>query len=289
MRTLAHDTSVESEQRQLEALRQLPPWRKLALANAMNRMVQRLAIQGLCRRFPDVPDATIQQIFRQQRLGSGLATRLVQSPDLVEQVMQDDLIALTIQIADVFEALNIPYLIGGSVAGMVWGEYRSTNDANILAAVNEAHVGPLIRTLHPRFYLHAPEIFEAIRAARDPALPVQVRPSFAILHPATAFKIDVFVSSDRPFERSEFARRVHEVVAVEPEQRAYLATPEDLILAKLEWYELGQRVSNQQWRDIQAMIKLQGPLLDHAYLRTWADQLAVGDLLERAFAEADIA
>jgi hypothetical protein len=58
-----------------------------------------------------------------------------------------------------------------------------------------------------------------------------------------------------------------------------------MVLAKLEWYRLGGDVSERQWRDVQNILKVQGDRLDKAYLRKWADQLGVLDLLERALTE----
>jgi hypothetical protein len=37
-----------------------------------------------------------------------------------------------------------------------------------------------------------------------------------------------------------------------------------------------------QWMDVQAVLTTQGDILDVAYLRKWAAQLAVGDLLDAA-------
>jgi hypothetical protein len=76
------------------------------------------------------------------------------------------------------------------------------------------------------------------------------------------------------------------VLAAEPERSAYVASAEDTILAKLEWYRKGDEVSDRQWRDIQGVLKAQSDRLDLAYLRRWALQLNVDDLLERALAEA---
>ena len=123
---------------------------------------------------------------------------------------------------------------------------------------------------------------------RSLPIPAYAPALFAVLHKATAFKIDVFLFRDRPFERSELARRLHEVVAIDPEQRAYVATAEDMILAKLEWYDLGNRVSDQQWRDLLAMLKVQGTLLDQAYLHQWAAALGIADLLARALTDAGL-
>ena len=62
--------------------------------------------------------------------------------------------------------------------------------------------------------------------------------------------------------------------------------PEDILLQKLRWYRLGGGVSDRQWRDIAAIVRVQAASLDRAYLRDGADLLGVTDLLERALGEA---
>jgi hypothetical protein len=54
------------------------------------------------------------------------------------------------------------------------------------------------------------------------------------------------------------------------------------ILAKLEWYRLGGELSERQWRDILGVLKTRAGTLDVSYLRKWADELKVNNLLERA-------
>ncbi|MBA3946959.1 MAG: hypothetical protein H0X37_20655 [Herpetosiphonaceae bacterium] len=76
MPTLAADTSPEIEARQMEAMRQMPAWRKLQLAGGMNRMVRTLALRGLKRRYPEASDAELHRYFAEQRLGSSLAERV---------------------------------------------------------------------------------------------------------------------------------------------------------------------------------------------------------------------
>ncbi len=66
-----------------------------------------------------------------------------------------------------------------------------------------------------------------------------------------------------------------------------LASPEDTILSKLEWYRMGGEVSDRQWRDILGVLKTRSGELDLGYLRTWAGELKVADLLERALKEAE--
>ena len=66
---------------------------------------------------------------------------------------------------------------------------------------------------------------------------------------------------------------------------APIATAEDIILLKLEWYRLGNETSQRQWSDLTTVAKLQANHLDHGYLRVWANELGVADLAERLLSE----
>ena len=81
-------------------------------------------------------------------------------------------------------------------------------------------------------------------------------------------------------------RRRTSVIATDPERSIFVASPEDTLLAKLEWYRLGGEVSDRQWRDILGVMKVRAGDLDVGYLQKWAPALGVADLLERALGEA---
>jgi hypothetical protein len=66
------------------------------------------------------------------------------------------------------------------------------------------------------------------------------------------------------------------------EASAKFASPEDTVLAKLEWYRMGGEASERQWRDILGVLKTRAGELDLAYLHQWAGELQVSDLLARA-------
>ena len=51
---------------------------------------------------------------------------------------------------------------------------------------------------------------------------------------------------------------------------------------------MGREVSERQWHDVLGIMKVQGDLIDKEYLRNWAAELKILDLLEKAFEDAGI-
>lgn len=43
--------------------------------------------------------------------------------------MQNEPVEVTLKVTDVFERLNVPYLIGGSLASILYGMVRTTQDS----------------------------------------------------------------------------------------------------------------------------------------------------------------
>jgi len=190
--------------------------------------------------------------------------------------MLSEPIAVTLQVIEALEALDVPYLIGGSFAAAVYGIARMTADADLVADVRFEHVDPLVNRLSANFYLDVESMREAIRH----------RSSFSLIHFKTMFKVDVFIPKQRPYSQTQLARRVRQPLSGETDQLAYFSSAEDSVLSKLEWYRMGGEVSDRQWRDILGVIKTQSERLDAAYLRQWAAALNVADLLEKALLEA---
>ncbi len=186
-------------------------------------------------------------------------------------------IAITLRVIQELDKLNVPYLIGGSLASALYGEPRATIDADVVADLHIEHAAPLVRALAGEFYIAQDAVLDAIRTQR----------SFNVIHLATSFKVDIFVRKKRAFDDAQFARCTRQIVATDPERTAYIASAEDSILAKLEWYKIGGGVSDRQWRDILGMLKTQSGALDQTYLRHMASQLGVTDLLARAIQEAE--
>ena len=185
-------------------------------------------------------------------------------------------LVVTLLVTKAFDSLNIPYFIGGSLATAAHGISRATMDVDLIADIHIEQASQLVDILGTDFYADADMIRDAI----------QRQSSFNVIHLQTMFKVDVFVRKSRPFDQAQFQRRVLYTLVEEPVETAYIATPEDNILAKLEWYRLGGEVSDRQWQDIINVIKIQGERLDLPYLRRWASELGVTDLLEKAILAA---
>ena len=82
------------------------------------------------------------------------------------------------------------------------------------------------------------------------------------------------------------SRAQRQIFDLESETSANFTSPEDTVLSKLEWYRMGGEVSERQWRDILGVLKTRAGELDLDYLRKWAKELNVSDLLERILKES---
>ena len=185
-------------------------------------------------------------------------------------------IAVTLLVAEVLDRLGVPYFIGGSLATAVHGVARATLDADIVADLKADQVDRFVQDLGNAFYADT----DAIRDA------VHRQASFNVIHLKKMFKVDLFVRSRAPFDQAQFRRRMIAELAEEPGHSAYVASPEDNMLAKLLWYRNGGEVSDRQWRDVVTVIGVYGDRLDLPYLRHWAARLGVADLLEKALGSA---
>ena len=192
--------------------------------------------------------------------------------------MGDEAIEALLAVAAALEKLDIKYVVGGSYASSAHGDPRSTNDIDILAAISVKQARALAAELKDKFYADELAIEHAIQAKRH----------FNVIDTETMFKVDIFPSKRTEFEKQQLERRQIAIIDPERNATAFVATAEDTILAKLAWYRLGGEVSELQWRDILGVLKRQRKKLDFEYLRRWAADLEVSDLLNEAFADAEI-
>ncbi len=181
-------------------------------------------------------------------------------------------------VAKAFDELGICYYIGGSVASSVYGMPRATQDVDLITDLKPQHANPLVAKLASAYYIDKEMILSAI----------DKRACFNLIHLDTMIKIDIFIAKDDAYQKKAFQRRREDTLDEENTSlKFYLLSPEDVILAKLKWFRAGGCVSEQQWRDIQGILKVQEQSLDRKYLLGWAEQLTLDELLKKSFQEAE--
>lgn len=183
-----------------------------------------------------------------------------------------DPIAIAVDIGSRLDQLGIAYVIGGSLASSVHGEPRTTLDVDVVADLRPDRVIDLANALRDSYYLDVDVAQEAARTGS----------SFNAIHVESSIKVDLFIAGSDPFEAERLAGRIS--MAVTPSARLWIDTAEHVLLRKLEWYRRGGEISDHQWRDVVAIVAVQGPRLDRARLEHWARRLGVSDLLERLLA-----
>jgi hypothetical protein len=147
-------------------------------------------------------------------------------------------------------------------------------DVDILAQIRDDQVAGLLAELGPDWYGDPKMIRDHLRAGR----------AFNLIHQTSGQKFDIFPAV-QPFHASELERAA-KIVFEFSDQRLTLpvATAEDIILAKLQWYAAGGEVSERQWTDITGVLAT-SPKIGIAYLRRWATELGVERLLDKALAQ----
>jgi hypothetical protein len=175
-------------------------------------------------------------------------------------------------VATFFEAHAIAWMIGGSLASSVHGDFRATQDVDILAKVTRQHAEPMERELSDSYYLNAAAIREA----------VETRGCFNLIHLESYMKVDVFVADASAWTAMQFDRIVKKQIGASSSGKTLpFASPEDVVLHKLRWFRLGGEQSTHQLIDVQAVLRVQGSRIDNSYLDSWAPRLAIADLLQR--------
>lgn len=284
MKTLSPDTHPAAEHVQIEILRAMPIAQRVNLAVSLSRFAVETAQRAIQCAHPGASAAELTTLFTAIHYDQELARRLCAATNdwsgnsHDRETAMGDFLSVVLPVIEAFEQLGVAYYIGGSVASIAYGFARSTIDVDVIADMQSSHTQPFVERLRAAYYVDGDMIQEAIIN----------RASFNVIHLASGMKVDVFIPRSRPLDR-EMLRRARPGILSQTDPRSfYLASPEDTILAKLEWYALGNRVSDRQWSDVLGVLKVQATALDLTYLRHWAAQLGIADLLEQALVDAGL-
>lgn len=176
---------------------------------------------------------------------------------------------VVVKIAKILDEVGIPYFITGGFAVSVWGRPRATFDIDIVVELAEPKVEPLAKALRKMY--RAGYIDEL--SARDA---VRNKSEFNFIDPFTGVKVDFWVTKRDELSLRKLQRKI--VKKISGKQVCFIS-PEDLMLSKLEWYQMGE--STRQLEDIESVFRISGKNLDMKYVRHWAKKLGVLDILNR--------
>jgi hypothetical protein len=268
------DTSPEAERVLIEIYRVMPAERKLRLQANDYEVARALHEAHVLNQNPQASCAEVRDSWNARVLGDSVWNAVKRGAAMDDET---DPLAVLRAVVLVLEKLGINYAIGGSWASSFYGIPRMTRDADVSVEPFFGKERELASAFGDGYYVSLAAIKQALRD----------RSTFNIIHFASGFKIDIFVQGDDAFARSVMARRRTVPELARSSGALVIVSAEDIILLKLRWYRLGDEISDMQWSDILGVLRAQAEKLDREYLAHWALELRVGDLLDRALAEAE--
>ncbi|NQT94732.1 MAG: hypothetical protein HQ559_18390 [Lentisphaerae bacterium] len=163
------------------------------------------------------------------------------------------------------ETATIPYMVSGSVASIIYGEPRLTNDIDIILHIGSSDVGQITQAFPLTDFYCPPEEVMAIEARR------KQRGHFNLIHHDTGHKADIYLYGKDPLHAWGFANRRR--IELGQEQSLWVAPPEYVILRKLQYFKEGG--SEKHVGDIRGMLEVSGDAIDSDVLDHWIPQLGL--------------
>ncbi len=171
---------------------------------------------------------------------------------------------ITKPFAEFIQLLNrneIPYMIVGSVASIIYGEPRLTHDMDLVIQVQEEESGNLARIfLSDEFYCPDENIIRQ---------EIRRKGQFNIVHNPTMYKFDMIICKSSLYDQEAFKRRTK--ILFWENTQAVVSTPEDVIIKKLEFYRKGK--SEKHLRDIASILR--NTEVDQKYIDKWIATLSL--------------
>ncbi|OLP19952.1 hypothetical protein BST81_02925 [Leptolyngbya sp. 'hensonii'] len=271
-RPQAASTSIETDVFEFALLRQRSNPDRLQMSAVLTQGARQLCLAGLRQTHPFLSESALAQAIAKAFLGNDCPPEFI--PSGTEMTWIQDSIALAIQLQTIFADLDIPHYITGGVAAATYGEPRTTRDLDMVISLSLDRLDELVQSLENEgFYVPGVEDLHSGQLQ-----------TLGITHRETIARADLMLAGTNSFEQAQFSRRW----AIEIPNRGtlYLASPEDIILSKLQWGTQSQ--SEKQWRDVLGILKVQSQTLDFGYLTCEAETLGLTQALLQAITEAGL-
>ena len=169
--------------------------------------------------------------------------------------------ALLRSLVAALDSAGVPFMLTGSLAAAFHGAGRATMAVDLVIDPTAPQLRALVRSLAGTGAYVSSETADEALAHRS---------TFNVVDTTSGWKVDLIVRKARAFSETEFGRRQ----AADFEGCAlWVASVEDLMVAKLEWAKLG--ASARQLEDVAALLRIHAGRLDRAYLEHWIAELGL--------------
>jgi len=159
------------------------------------------------------------------------------------------------KITKILEEEEIDYMIVGGFATSYHNRARTTNDIDIVLQIYPRHVGKILQ--HFSEWLPFEEQFKES---------VSRGMMFNITDFDTGIRYDFMVYQDSDYNWTAFKRREQVEFF---ETKCYICSKEDLIISKLNWYNISQ--SEKQLEDLKFLLLDASLKMD--YIKSWVNSL----------------
>ena len=271
-RPQSDDKTPEADAIDFYRLRQLTNSQRWQMGAKLTRWAKTLSLRGMRKACP----SNYQEKFAQSVLGSKWLPILTPTSDASMWTQDPSEIARLLH--PIFATLCIPYYITVGVAASVYGAPRTTRDLDLVIELNRDNIAQLVEALETAGFYCLPGAVEDIQNGRGRVL--------SVTHMTLVLNADIVLNADAEFDRSKMARRRLEALDEAGIEQFWIASPEDIILAKLLWRK--QSRSQKQWTDVLGVMKVQSEILERGYLTEWVEKLGLIDDVNLAFIEAGI-
>lgn len=178
--------------------------------------------------------------------------------------------ALAALVLDACERCDAGHMLTGAFATSYYGIPRSTKDVDVVLSLTAADTMQSVVAELASSVEFDPQIqFDTLTWGKRLVGQAKEPPPF---------KVELFELFDDAFVQSQFARR-RELHSVQLGRKAWLPSPEDVVVQKLRWGR------NKDLDDARDVLAVQGPeTLDMDYIESWCRQHGTTERLRNALA-----
>jgi hypothetical protein len=279
VKTQSIDTSPDAERVLINMIRKAPITKRFAFVQSWTASMfeaGRLYEQKL---HPHASKEETRLLYSERQYKKDLVDELRQALHTydIQITTSPDYQQAIYPLAEIFEHLDIPYALSGSLASSLYGMQRATLQLDLIAAVGLQHDASLREQLLSQYYFRENEVKAAIAQET----------SFTIIHMKSLIKIVITLPGMLVTGQQVF-HQVRQMSLIDGKQAIAVLAPEQLILQLLNAFKKSNERADDLWYDLLAVVKVQSTDLDIPFLEQQAAIIDVTQLLEHAMDDAGL-